>query len=405
MALTDLMAPAAARSAPAANPLQEAARLGQSIWYDGIHRALLDSGELARLVGLGVSGLTSNPTIMQQAIAGPQGDSYAGQIAALARQGAAAAAAALALWMEDIRRAAAILRPVYEQTAGRDGYASIEVPPELADDTRGTIRAALDLWRRLDLPNVLVKVPATSAGIPAIETLIACGVNVNVTLLFGVANYEQVAAAYLAGLERLAATGKPLGQVASVASVFVSRIDTAVDALLEARAAEAECPERAAALRRLQGQAGIAAARAAYARFRELFGPENPRWERLKAQGARVQRPLWASTSTKNPRYRDVLYVEELMGPDTVDTLPPATLERFLDHGQVRPALLEDPDGAQARATLTELATAGIDLSAVMRDLQQTGVRLFAESYQALLTTLAERLAAAGRTEQEHGRS
>jgi len=374
--------------------LHELAELGQSIWYDNIRRALIEEGGLQALVEAGVTGVTSNPSILEKAIAGSS--DYDRALAALVSKSLSEVELYEALALEDIQRAADILRPVYDRTDGVDGYVSLEVSPTLAHDTAGTVVEARRLFAALDRPNILIKVPATPAGIPAIETLIGEGININVTLMFSLAHYEVVAQAYIAGLEKLAAAGGDLSRVASVASVFVSRADTAVD-----RALEALGTEEALSLR---GQIAIANAKVIYARFHEIFSGE--RWQALAAQGARVQRPLWASTSTKNPRYPDTLYVEALIGPQTVDTVPPATIEAFLDHGTV--ALTLEVGLEEARAQLNRLADLGIDLEVIMQQLQDDGVAAFAQAFESLLASVGEkctRLLAEQRRRSDKGRA
>jgi transaldolase/glucose-6-phosphate isomerase len=354
--------------------LHELARLGQSIWYDNIRRALLDSGELQALVEAGVVGVTSNPSIFEKAIAGSS--DYDGALAELVTEGKSAQEIYEALALEDIRRTADLLRPVYDRTDGVDGYVSLEVSPALAHDTAGTVADARRLFAALDRPNIMIKVPATPAGIPAIETLIGEGINVNVTLMFSLAHYDAVTGAYIAGLERLAASGGNPSRVASVASFFVSRVDGVVDRALD------EIGDRP-----LLGKIAIANAKATYARFHEVFSGE--RWERLAAQGARVQRPLWASTSTKNPDYPDTLYVDALIGPDTVDTVPPATLNAFLDHGAVAPTLAAGMD--EAYGQLARLADLGIDLDAITQRLQEDGVAAFANAFDSLIASIEQK--------------
>jgi transaldolase len=346
---------------------------GQAVWLDYIERDLLIGGGLARLVADdGVRGVTSNPSIFQKAIEG--GGAYDEAVTALLAGDPGMTTVALyeALAIEDIQSAADILRPVWDNSDGSDGFVSLEVSPHLARDTEGTVAEAQCLWRAVDRPNLMIKVPATNEGIPAIEGLIGDGINVNATLMFSLADYEAVATAYLRGLE---ANPNP-SAVASVASFFVSRVDTKVDARLEAIGA----PEALA----LRGRAAIANAKLAYRRFGELFGTEP--FASLSARGAKVQRPLWASTSSKNPDYRDVIYVEELIGPDTVNTLPVATLEAFRDHGEPRASLLEDVAGADR--VFSELATVGIDIDAVTTELQVEGVAAFAKSFDQLLGAL-----------------
>ncbi len=369
--------------------LHDLAILGQSIWLDFIRRSFIDSGELNALVDMGLRGVTSNPAIFHKAITG--GTDYDAAIERLVAEGMAVLDIYETLAVQDIRRAADVLLPVYEKTAGLDGYVSLEVNPHLAHDTEGTVMEARRLFSLVDRPNVMIKVPATPAGIPAIETLIGEGINVNVTLIFSMEHYEQAARAYIAGLERLAATNVDPSRVASVASVFVSRVDTAVDRLLD-EMGHAE----------LQGKIAIANAKTIYARFRELF--RGPRWERLAAQGARLQRVLWGSTSTKNPNYPDTLYVDHLIGPDTVNTLPLDTLRAFLDHGRV--ARTVDVGLEEARAQLVELRRLGIDLDAITEQLQEEGVKAFADAFDALLQSLARRVQAvagsSGQALREH---
>jgi len=351
--------------------------LGQSVWIDFISREALTSGELARLVRDGVSGLTSNPAIFQRAIL--SGNSYDADIAKLAAQGKSAVEIYEALAMADIAMAADLLRPVYEQTKGLDGYVSLEVSPHLAYDTVGTIAEARRLFHTLGRPNVMIKVPGTPEGIPAIAELIGSGININVTLLFSLDAYEAAANAYLDGLERLARDGGNLQRVASVASFFVSRLDTAVDARLAGH------PQAA----RLAGRTAVAYTKLAYARFQKIFA--GPRWQALASQGARVQRPLWASTSTKNPAYPDTLYVDELIGPYTVNTMPPQTLAAFRDHGRVAERITQGL--VEAEALLAELATIGIDLDKVTQELLDAGVKAFAEAFDQLLEGLQEKAA------------
>ncbi len=352
--------------------LDELAAAGQSVWYDYIRRDMLSDGALAALVASGVRGLTSNPSIFEQAIA--RTDLYDDQIADLG--GATPEAVFDALAVADITDAADVLRPVYEATAGVDGYVSLEVSPRLAHDTAGTIADAVRLWGTVARPNLMIKVPATAAGIPAIEELIASGININATLMFSLTDYEHVANAYLAGAARAADPGA----LASVASFFVSRVDTAFDAAL-AHVGTAEALER-------QGTIAVANAKAAYRRFRELF--EGTGFAPLASRGTRPQRVLWASTSTKNPAYRDVMYVEELIGPDTVNTAPPATIEAFEDHGEVIPdSLLAGAD--EAIASISTLADLGVDYDAVTSKLQFDGVAAFSDAYESLLEAISEK--------------
>jgi transaldolase/glucose-6-phosphate isomerase len=366
------------------NPLKELNKHGQSIWLDYIHRKLFASGELKRLIeDDGLGGMTSNPTIFEKAIA--HGTDYDETIRAALADNPRTETGKIyeRLAMEDIRAAADVLRPVYDGTGGADGFVSLEVSPHLAHDTEGTIVEAKRLNAEVDRPNVMIKVPATPAGIPAIEALIAEGVNVNITLMFSMGHYEAVARAYVRGLERAAEPAR----MASVASFFVSRVDTLVDAALEKIGA----PEALA----LRGKIAIANSKVVYRRFEEIFHGEG--FAALKSRGARVQRPLWASTGTKNPNYSDVLYVEELVGRDTVNTLPPATIDAFRDHGRVRGATVKENLDA-ARADIAKLAQLGIDLEEVGKKLQDDGVAAFAKSFDDLMAALEKKRAAmAGR--------
>lgn len=367
------------------NPLKQLERFGQSFWIDSISRDLIASGQLARLIAEdGLKGLTSNPAIFEQAIA--RGREYAAAIRQALKEGDPPPEELFeALAIADIRDAADVLRPVFETTGGRDGYVSLEVSPHLAHDTRATIEEARRLWHRVDRPNLMLKVPATPEGLPAIEALIAEGINVNVTLLFSRAVYEKVAEAYMAGLEKRLAASLPLDTVASVASFFVSRIDTAVDGLLDERLRAALPEAKRARLEGLRGRAAIANAKLAYQSYKALTASE--RWRRLAARGGRTQRLLWGSTSTKNPAYRDVVYVEELIGPDTVNTMPPATIDAFRDHGRPRASLEEGVE--EARRVLEQLAEAGIALEEVTDRLLDDGVERFAEAFDRLLAAVA----------------
>jgi transaldolase len=359
------------------NPLVELGTCGQSAWYDNIRRALIASGELQRMIEQdNVTGVTSNPSIFEKAIAGS--DDYQEAIAGLVAKGATTEEIYEALAFEDIAATADLLRPVYDRAQGDDGYVSIEVSPHLAQDTEGTMAQAKRIFRTLERPNVMIKVPATPAGLPAITALIADGVNVNVTLIFAVDGYEQVAEAYLAGLEGRLARGRSLGKVASVASFFVSRIDTIVDKWLE---------RHGHATPDLLGKAAVASAKLVYEKYRAIFGGD--RFAALKAEGARVQRPLWGSTSTKNPAYSDVLYVEELIGPDTVNTIPHQTLGAFRDHGRAGPTLTKDVDAAHA--TLARLAELGLDMTGVTDELQEQGVLAFARAFDSLMASIEEK--------------
>jgi transaldolase len=362
-----------------ASPLHRLHGAGQSVWLDYIRRGILDNGELEAMIREhDLRGVTSNPSIFQQAIG--ESDDYDDAFDLLAADGAEAAEAYESLAVDDIRRACDLFRSVYDAADGRDGFVSLEVSPELAHDSEGTVAEARRLWAAVDRPNLMIKVPGTPAGLPAIERLLAEGMNVNVTLLFSVANHERVMEAFLRGVERRVDAGEPVERIASVASFFVSRVDSAVDAALEAVGTE-----RALSLR---GRAAVANAKLAYARFREAFS--GPRWARLAAAGAQVQRPLWASTSTKNPAYRDVIYVEELIGPDTVNTMPLATVKAFADHGEVRRTVDADLEGA--RAHLAALAEQGIDMDGVTDELQRDGVEKFAASFRDLMRSVDAKL-------------
>lgn len=354
--------------------LHELAELGQAIWLDYISRSLLKSGELQKLVDQGLRGVTSNPTIFEKAIAGST--DYDEDLKRLADEGKTVDEIYESLVIDEIKRAADILLPVHEETDGSDGYVSLEVNPHLAHDTEATIAEARRLFAFVERPNVMIKVPATPAGIPAIETLIGEGVNINVTLIFSLEQYEAVMDAYITGLEKLRLAGGDIDRVASVASFFISRIDSAVDEALGNIGSFD-----------LQGKIAIDNAKSAYVRFRDVFSGE--RWQKLAPQNARVQRPLWASTSTKNPAYPDTLYVDELIGPHTVNTLPPATLEAFMDHGQVAPTIETDLDGIKAR--LRKLGELGIDLDEITGRVLDDGVKSFAKSFDALVDSIAQK--------------
>jgi transaldolase / glucose-6-phosphate isomerase len=361
---------------------------GQSVWYDNIRRGLINTGELQQLLDEGVVGITSNPTIFEKAIAGSS--DYDDSLRELVDKNLDAREIFETLAIDDIGRAADVVRYIYGNSDALDGYVSIEVSPDLARDTEKTLEEARRLWATLDRPNIMIKVPATPEGIPAIRALISEGINVNVTMLFALENYRQVAGAYLSGLEDRLASGKPIDRIASVASIFVSRIDVMVDKWLEQRIEAADDEETRERLRGMLGKAAIANAKVSYALYQQIYGSE--RFAPLKAEGARPQRLLWASTGTKNPNYSDVMYVESLIGPETVNTMPPATLEAFLDHGEVHPSLVDDID--QANTLLEQLTAEGIDLDDVMQTLQDDGVAAFATSFKTLLGAVEEKLAA-----------
>jgi transaldolase/glucose-6-phosphate isomerase len=365
------------------NPLKQLTRFGQSIWLDYIRRSLMTSGELRRMVEEdGLGGMTSNPSIFEKAIEG--GEEYADYLAQLKTDKALDAKGVYErLAIRDIQDAADVLRPVYARTNRRDGYVSLEVAPYLAHKTQDTIDEALRLWKTVDRPNVMIKIPGTPAGVPAIETALREGVNINVTLLFAQEMYEEVAWAYVRALEQRSAAGQDLAGMAGVASFFVSRIDTAVDALIDARLPQADDTQKKL-LEAVRSKVAIANAKLAYERYLRIFS--GPRWDALAAQGAQTQRVLWASTSTKNPKLRDVLYVEELIGKDTVNTIPPATYDAFKDHGRPRASLTEDVEGA--RRVMTDLAAAGISMASVTADLVTAGVKQFEDAFTKLLAAV-----------------
>ncbi len=363
------------------NTAQQLYQAGQSIWYDNIQRGLLSNGELAGMVAREeIRGVTSNPTIFMNAMTKTR--DYDAGLVPLARAGHTAEEIFWQLAIEDIVAGADVLLPMYQQTGGGDGYISLEVNPALAHDTETTLSEARRLWQLVDRPNLMIKIPATKAGLPAITAAIADGINVNVTLIFARQRYAEVMQAYIAGLEQRLATGLPLDMIASVASFFVSRVDTKVDGQLTALIASA--PEAT----RLLGQAAIANAKLAYADYKVVFGSE--RFQHLAAHGARAQRPLWASTGTKNPKYSDVMYVDGLIGPNTVNTVPPQTLAALLDHGRVRPGTLEE-DLAGAQKVFEDLEALGISLRAVTQALEDEGVKSFMDSFSEVVAKVDER--------------
>ena len=371
-------------TAKAANPLKQLQTFGQSIWLDYIRRDLLKGGELQRLIDEdGLRGMTSNPAIFEKAIAGStQYQDFLDSLAGRSDLDAKGRYELLAI--RDIQDAADLLHPVYQSTKKRDGYVSLEVSPYLANDTNGTLDEARRLWKTVGRDNIMIKVPGTPAGIPAFRQLISEGINVNVTLLFAQQVYEEVAAAYLDGVEEFAATGGDVGKIASVASFFISRIDSLVDSLAAEKLKTESDPARKARLQSIQGKVAIANGKLTYEAYERIFS--TPRWKALAAKGAQTQRVLWASTSTKNPKYRDVIYIEELIGPDTVNTVPPATLDAFRDHGKPRQSLTEDIGGA--RKTMSDLAAAGIVMNDVTDKLTADGVKLFADAFDQLLAAV-----------------
>lgn len=366
------------------NPLLKIQEYGQSIWLDYIRRDMLVSGELKRLVDEdGLRGVTSNPSIFYEAIAGS--DAYTGAIESLALHGKTETEIYEALVFEDIRATADVFRPLYDSSDGRNGFVSLEVSPHLARDTEKTVEQARSYWQTVDRPNLLIKVPGTREGLPAIQTLISEGINVNVTLLFGLGRYREVAEAYLSGLEARLAQGGSIDRIASVASFFLSRIDVLVDAKLDAAAKEGQ--EKASMADMLRGEVAIASAKMAYQIYREVFS--GARFRELASRGARTQRVLWASTSTKNPAYSDVKYVEALIGPETVNTLPMETLEAYRDHGKPAPRVEEDLD--KTRQVLDTLKRIGIALDRVTGQLVEEGIEKFNKPYDKLLEELKRR--------------
>jgi transaldolase len=358
------------------NPnLKKLHEAGVSIWLDMLSRELLQGGEFAGLLSdYSVTGATSNPTIFAKALTGS--DLYDEQLRALVAEGQRDLQELFfSLALDDVREAARLLRPIYERTEGADGFISFECTPDVADDTDATIAQATDLWQRLDQPNVMIKVPGTSAGLPAIEELTRQGVNINITLLFSIERYERVIDAYQRGLAARAEAGAPVDRIHSVASFFLSRIDSKVD-------------QRLAESSPLRGQVALASARVAYQRYLAKFGTLD--WERLAGLGATRQKPLWASTGTKNPEYSDVLYVAELIGPDVINTMPEQTLQAFADHGEVKPTLAADPAGAES--VLADAGAAGIDLTGVTDELEREGVQTFCDSYGELLDCIEAKL-------------
>ena len=363
------------------NPLKDLLKFGQSVWLDYIRRDLLTGGELKRLIEEdGLRGMTSNPAIFEKAITGST--LYDDLLNSLrSRMDLDAKGRYEILAIRDIQDAADFLKPVYQSSKRRDGYVSLEVSPYLARDTKGTLEEARRLWKTVGRENVMIKIPGTSEGIPAFQQAISEGINVNVTLLFAQDVYVKVAEAYIAGLEQFAAGGGDVSKMASVASFFISRIDTLADSIIEGRIKASKDPKEQQQLKALEGKIAIANGKETYEKYQAIFATN--RWKALAAKGGQTQRVLWASTSTKNPAYRDVLYVEELIGPDTVDTIPPATLDAFRDHGIPRASLTENVDAAHR--TMEAVAKAGISMKEVTDKLTDDGVRLFAEAFDKLL--------------------
>ena len=372
------------------NPLKALGEQGQSVWLDYIRRSLITSGDLQRLIDNdGVKGLTSNPTIFQKAVEGSE--EYDDLFRDWAPKGASAGDVFEVLAVRDIGDAARIFRPVWEQTRHRDGYCSIEVTPTLAHDTQGSVVEARRLWQKLGVQNVMVKIPGTVEGVPAIEQCVSEGLNINVTLLFSQDAYVAVAEAYIRGLEKRLARGEDVSKSASVASFFVSRIDSLVEKVIAGREKTAT-PQQRALFDEVTGKVAIANAKQAYQKYKKLFS--GPRWQKLADKGAKTQRVLWASTGTKNPKYSDVLYIDELIGPDTVNTIPPATLDAFRDHGKVRRTL--DQGLEQADAVMRKLEQSGISMKAVTDQLVDDGVKAFSDSFSELISAVGSRLKAGG---------
>jgi transaldolase/glucose-6-phosphate isomerase len=363
-----------------ANPLKALLAYGQSPWMDYIRRDLLTGGGLKQYIDNdGLRGMTSNPAIFEKAITGS--NLYTDILTSLAAKTLDAKGLFEKIAIRDVQDACDIFKSVYADSKRRDGYVSLEVSPYLANDTKGTIDEARRLWKAVDRPNVMIKVPATPEGLPAIRQLLEDGLNINITLLFAQSAYEQVAEAFLAALEARASKGQDISHIASVASFFVSRIDSLVDSKVDEKLKAPADASQTALLEGIRGKVAIANARLTYKKYQELFG--GPRWKALSAKGGQTQRLLWASTSTKNPKYRDVIYVEELIGTDTVDTIPPATFDAFRDHGKLRPSLTESVDGAAK--TMADLAKAGISMKEVTDKLLVDGVKLFADAFKTLL--------------------
>lgn len=362
--------------------LKEVLKQGQSIWYDG----LISRAEFTRMIEQdGIRGATTNPVIFEKAL---QSGDYDGDLKAMAAKGINADEIYKSLAIKAVQDVCDVFLPLYKETQGRDGFVSIEVNPHLAFDTEGTIKEAKELHQRVARPNAMIKIPATAKGIPAIQAVIAEGINVNVTLIFSVMRYEEVMEAYMNGLAARVAAGKPVKDIASVASFFVSRVDVAIDKILEDKIKATTDKLQLELYRSLLGQAAIANSKVAYAQFEKLFSEDT--FRSLKSAGAQLQRPLWASTGTKNPAYRDVLYVETLIGPNTVNTIPPPTLDAFRDHGVVDATLTEDLAGAEK--VLEKVAFCGISLVQVTEDLEKNGVQLFNDAYDKIIVRLKEKM-------------
>ncbi len=368
------------------NPLLQLKPLEQSVWYDNIDRGQLVSGQFKRLLDEdGVSGVTANPTIFQKSIS--HGQAYDEQMTQLIKAGKSTSDIYEALIIQDIQTVADMLHTIYETTNRQDGFVSLEVSPDLAHDTEGTLAEVRRFWKMVNRPNLMIKIPGTPEGIPAIRQALTEGININITLIFSIDDYRQVAEAYITALEERNAAGQDISHIASVASFFVSRVDTLVDKLLEDKIKATNDKAEQQKLKSLEGKAAVANARLVYEEFKHIFG--TPRFETLRHSGAHVQRPLWASTSTKNPAYRDVLYAEELIGPNTVDTMPLETVENFRDHGRV--TLTVENDLPQARAVLEALEQVGIHYDQVTKQLQDEGVQKFADSFHELFQGIEQK--------------
>src|SRR6266700_138810 len=368
------------------NPLLQLKAQGQSVWYDTVDREQLNNGLFKRLVDEdGIVGVTSNPTIFQKSIS--HGDAYDEQITQLIREGKSTGEIYESLVIRDIRTVADMLLPIYERANRQDGFVSLEVSPDLAHDTEATLAEARRFWKMVDRPNLMIKIPATPEGLPAVRQTLTEGMNINITLIFSIEDYRKVADAFISALEDRKAEGKEISHIASVASFFVSRVDTLVDQLLENKIKASSDSAERQKLKSLEGKAAIANARLVYQDFKHIF--HAPRFETLKHSGAHVQRPLWASTSTKNPAYRDVLYAEELIGPDTVDTMTLTTIEHFRDHGRVRPSVEDQLPEAQAE--LAALENVGISYEQVTRQLQDEVVQKFADSFNKLFACIEDK--------------
>ncbi|HET8912912.1 MAG TPA: transaldolase [Ktedonobacteraceae bacterium] len=368
------------------NPLLQLQQYGQSVWYDNIDRAQLASGQFKQMLADdGILGVTANPTIFEKSIS--SGHAYDDQMNQLISDGKDTSFIYEAMIIQDIRTVADLLRPVYDRTNAKDGYVSLEVSPDLAHNTAGTIKEARRFWQMVDRPNLMIKIPATPEGIPAIRETLAAGINVNITLIFSLADYKAVAGAYLDALDDLNGSGKDISSIGSVASFFVSRVDTLVDKMLDDKIKASNDPAEQQKLKSLQGKAAIANARVVYQEFKKQFG--QPRFATLSHMGAHVQRPLWASTSTKNPAYRDVLYAEELIGKDTVDTMPLETVRNFADHGITTDSIEKDVQAAYQ--VLEDLEKVGISYDKVTLQLQNEGVQKFADSFHQLFAGIEEK--------------